>query len=179
MKKILGITNILLLAFLVSVAGCSSNQGQSTSENSSQPVSTETPVSYEISSSHFVKNTYKGETNPSYLLIRSYSSFESLFGVAMTMNTDKSKLITAEKMKDKFVFSIIYQGNDIHEFGIEKIVLKNSQLRVHYTSQVTQRNVSWTGNFHITLLVQNCNFTSILLFENGKPLNDAKIKGYD
>ena len=106
MKKILGIATILL-ASVVSIASCSSNQGLSTSENSSQPASTETPVSYEISSSHFVKNTYKGETNPSYLLIRSYSSFESLFGVAMTMNTDKSKLVTAEKMKDKFIFHFL------------------------------------------------------------------------
>ena len=178
MKKILGIATTLL-AFLVIIAGCSSNQGPSASENSSQPASTETPVSYEISSSHFVKNTYKGETNPSYLLIRSYSSFESLFGIAMTMNTDKSKLITAEKMKNKFIFSIIYQGNDVYKFGIEKITLKNKQLQVHYTSEVTEKNASWTGNFHITLLVQNCDFSSILLFENGEPLNDAKMKEYD
>jgi len=146
----------------VSVTGCNSNA-----------------VSYEISSYHFVKNTYKGETNPSYLLIRSYASFESLFGIAMTMNADKSKLITEEKMKDKFVFSIIYQGNDVHKFGIEKITLKNDELQVHYTSEVTESNASWTGNFHITLLIQNCKFGSILLFENGKPLNDAKIKEYD
>ena len=178
MKKILGIATILLI-FLVSIVGCSSNQGPSTSENSTRPASTEIPVSYEISSSHFVKTTYKGETNPSYLLIRSYSSFESLFGVAMTMNADKSKLITAEKMKDKFVFSIICHGNDVYEFGIEKITLKNKQLQVRYSSEVTEKNASWTGNFHITLLVQNCDFSSILLFENGKPLNDAKIKEYD
>ncbi len=97
----------------------------------------------------------------------------------MTMNADKSKLITAEKMKDKFIFSIIREVNDVYEFGIENITLKNKQLEVHYTSMVTQKNTSWTGNFHITLLVQNCDFSSILLFENGKPLNDAKIKEYD
>ncbi len=178
MKKIFCFATILL-AFLVSLAGCSSSQGPSPSGNSSQPASTGTPVSFEIASPYFVKNTYKGETNPSYLLVRSYSSFDSLFGVAMTMNADKSKLVTAEKMKDNFVFSIIYQGNDVYKFGIDKVTLNNNQLQVYYTSEVTEKNASSTGNFHITILVQNSNFSSILPFENGKPLTDAKIKTYD
>jgi hypothetical protein len=133
-------------------------------------------VNFTISSNHFVKNIYSGTTNPSYLIIRSYSSFDSLFGVAAVMGMDKSKLINEEKMKSGFVLSIIYQGNDIHKFDIEKVTLKNKQLQVYYTSQVTEPNATWTCNCHVTTLIENCEFDSILLFENGHPLPNASIK---
>jgi hypothetical protein len=125
---------------------------------------------------HFVKNPYKGETNPSYLVIRSYPSFDKLFGVGGVMGMDNTKLITEEKMKTGFVLSIIYQGNNIHKFNIDKITLKGSQLQVYYTSEVTAPNASWTCNCHVTALVDNCKYDSILLIENGKPLTDAVIK---
>ena len=136
----------------------------------------EESVNFMVSSDHFVKNFYSGDTNPSYLLIRSYSSFDSLFGVSATWNMDSSKLITEEKMEDGFVLSIIYQGNDIHEFDIDKITLKENQLKVYYTSEVTTPNATWECNCHVTTLIKNCDFTSILLFENGNFLPNAFIK---
>ena len=139
------------------------------------PTTTES-VGFMISSYHFVKNFYSGETNPSYLIIRSYSSFDSLFGVAAIGGMDRSKLITEEKMKEGFVLSIIYQGNDIHKFDVEEITLKDNELRVYYTSEVTQPNASWTCNCHVTTLIDNCEFSSILLFENGDFLPNALIK---
>ncbi len=139
-----------------------------------QSIDTES-VNFMISSYHFVTNSYSGETNPSYLLIRSYSMFDSLFGVGAVWGMDTSRLITEEKMEDGFVFSIIYQGNDIHEFDIERIALKNNQLLVYYTSEVTQPNASWTCNCHVTALIKNCEFSSILLFENGNFLPNAWI----
>jgi hypothetical protein len=166
MKSILGILIILLLASTISCGGTPSTTGNGAEQN----------VSFTISSYQFVKNTYKGETNPSYLVIRSYASFDLLFGVGAVMGMDKSKLITEEKMKNGFVLSIIYQGNDIHKFGIEKITLKDKQLHVYYTSEVTEPNASWTCNCHVTALIENCKFDSILLFENGHPLPDALIK---
>lgn len=169
MKSILGILIILLLAFTIS-CGSSPPTTEGVHEEN---------VNFMISSHHFVKNTYQGETNPSYLIIRSYSSFDSLFGVAAVMRMDTSKLITEEKMKNGFVLSIIYQGNDIHEFNIEKIALKNNQLQVYYTSEVTEPNASWSCNCHITALIENCEFDSILLFDNGHPLPDTLIKGLD
>jgi hypothetical protein len=102
--------------------------------------------------------------------------FDSLFGVAAVWGMDTSRLITEEKMEDGFVFSIIYQGNDIHEFDIERIALKDNQLLVYYTSEVTQPNASWTCNCHVTVLIKNCEFSSILLFENRNFLPNALIK---
>jgi len=166
MKSILGILIILLLAFTIS---CGSSP--STTENVA-----EENVSFMISSHHFVNNPYSAETNPSYLLIRSYPSFDSLFGVAATMGMDNSKLITEEKMKNGFVLSIIYQGRCTHKFDIEKIILKNNQLQVYYTSQVAMPDASFDCNAHVTALIENCEFDSILLFENGHPLPDALIK---
>ncbi len=166
MKSILG---ILVAVFVFSTISCGSPQptaGAGTEQN----------INFMVSSNQFVKNTYKGETNPSYLVIRSYPAFDSLFGVAAVMGMDKSKLITEEKMKNGFVLSIIYQGNNIHQFGIEKITLKNRQLQVYYTSKVTEPNASWTCNCHVTALIENCKFDSILLFENGQPLPNALIK---
>jgi len=166
MKAISGILIILLLALVIS-CGSSPSTTESVAEEN---------VSFMIISHHFVNNPYSGETNPSYLIIRSYSSFDSLFGVAPVMGMDTSKLITEEKMKSRFVLSIIYQGNDIHKFGIEKITLKNNQLQVYYTSEVTTPNASWGCNCHVTALIENCEFDSILLFENGHPLPDALVK---
>lgn len=164
MKAILGILAILLLT-----VSCTS-----------QPASTgnapEQKIGFMVSQYHFVNNTYKGETNPSYLLIRSYPAFKSQFGTGAVMGMDNSKLITEERMKNGFVFSIIYQGNNIHEFKMEKVVLNGSQLQIHYTSKVTQPNASWTCNCHVTALIDNCKFESILLYENGQPVPNAVIK---
>lgn len=166
MKSILGILIVLLLATAISCGNSPSTTGGASEKN----------VSFMISSYQFVKNSYSGETNPSYLVIRGYPAFDSLFGVGAVMGMDKSKLITEEGMKKGFVLSIIYQGNNIHKFNIEKITLKNKQLQVYYTSEVTEPNASWTCNCNVTALVDNCEFDSILLYENGRPLPDAVIK---
>jgi len=166
MKSILVIFIILFMALTISCANPPSTTEVAAGEN----------VNFMISSYNFVKNTYSGETNPSYLLIRSYPAFDSIFGVGAVMGMDASKLITEEKMKSGFVLSIIYQGNDIHKFNIEKITLQNKQLQVYYTSVVTTPNASWTCNCNVTALIDNCKFDSILLFENGHPLPDALIK---
>ena len=79
-------------------------------------------------------------------------------------------------MEDGFVLSIIYQGNDIHEFDIEKIILEDNQLEVYYTSEVTIPNATWECNCHVTTLIENCEFSSILLFENGNFLPNVLIK---
>jgi hypothetical protein len=166
MKTILSMSIILLLALTISCGVSSSPTGSVA----------ETNVNFMISSYHFVKNSYTGETNPSYLVIRSYSAFDSLFGIGAVMGMDTSKLITEEKMKSGFVVSVIYQGNNIHDFDIEKITLKERQLQVYYTSEVTEPNASWTCNCNVTALVDNCEFDSILFIENGNPLPDALIK---
>ena len=157
---------LMLLVLAVACAGPAAPAGNSTEQK----------IGFMVSQHQFVKNTYKGETNPSYLLIRSYPAFESQFGVAAVMNMDRTKLITEEKMKNGFVLSIIYQGNNIHEFKIEKVILKGSQLQVYYTSKVTEPNATWTCNCNVTALIDNCKFDSILLYENGQPLPNAKVK---
>ncbi len=166
MKSNLGI--LIILSVILTISCNVSHNGNDSQDGES--------VNFMISSYHFVTNSYSGETNPSYLLIRSYSMFDSLFGVAAVWGMDTSRLITEEKMEDGFVFSIIYQGNDIHEFDIERIALKDNQLLVYYTSEVTQPNASWTCNCHVTVLIKNCEFSSILLFENGNFLPNALIK---
>ena len=166
MKSFLGILVFLPLILTISCGGL-----PATTENVH-----EGSVNFMISSYHFVKNFYSGETNPSFLIIRNYSSFDSLFGIAAVMGMDTSKLITEEKMKEGFVLSIIYQGNDIHEFDIERITLKDNQLRVYYTSEVTEPNASWKCNCHVTALIGNCEFSSILLYKNGNFLPNALIK---
>ena len=158
---------VLFLSIFVVFCGCSDSSGNSAGE---------VKVDFQVVTPYFVKNTYTGETNPSYLLIRSYSSFDSVFGVAMTANVDISKLITEEKMKNGFVLSVIYQGNNIHAFRMEHITLTNGQLRVYYTSEVTEPNASWRCNCHVTVLIDKCEFDSILLFENGNQLPNPSIK---
>jgi hypothetical protein len=166
MKSVLRILSLLLLASTIACSNSPSAKEGAAAQN----------VNFRISSNHFVKNTYKGETNPSYLVIRDYASFDSLFGIAAVMGMDSSKLIKEEDMKNRFVLSIIYQGNDIHEFSIEKITLKDRQLQVYYSSRVTTPNASWTCNCHVTALIENCDFSSILLFENGQPVSSAVVK---
>ena len=165
--KSIGLGSVLFLSIFVLFCGCSDSSGNTVDE---------VKVGFQVTNSYFVKNTYTGETNPSYLLIRSYPSFNSVFGVAMTGNVDISKLITEEKMKNGFVLSVIYQGNNIHAFRIENITLTNGQLRVYYTSEVTEPNASWQCNCHVTVLIDNFDFSSILLFENGNQVPNPSIK---
>jgi predicted secreted protein len=127
-------------------------------------------VPFRVSDYHFVKGTYHGVTNPSYLLIRSLASFQSVFSVGYVPGMDMSKLITGADMQNGFVLSIIYQGNDIRKFGIDDIVLKDGQLRVFYTSEVTNPGASYQCNCHITVLIANRIFGPVRLFENGHEL---------
>lgn len=173
MRSILSILIIPLLALIIS---CTGTPAATTSAPPATTSFAEENTHFVKSSNHFVRNSYEGETNPSYLLIQSYPSFNSVYGVGAVMGMDASKLITEDKMKDAFVLSIIYQGNNITAFDIEKITLKGSQLEVYYTSKVVNPNATWTCNCHVTVLIDNCKFDSILLYENGKPLPDAVIK---
>ena len=166
MKSILGV--LIILSVILPISCNVSHNGNDSQDGES--------VNFMISSYHFVTNSYSGETNPSYLLIRSYSSFDSLFGFAAVWGMDSSRIITEEKMEYGFVLSIIYEGNDIHEFDIEKVTLKDNRLLVYYTSEVTTPNAGWECNCHVTALINNCEFTSILLFENGNLLPNAFIK---
>jgi len=165
MKSIPGILIVLLLALTISCVNSPSAKESVAEEN----------VSFMKSSHHFVNNPYSPETNPSYLLIRSYPVFAANFGIAAVMGMETSTLITEEKMKNRFVLSIIHQGRDFRKLNIEKITLKNKQLQVYYTSEVTIPNVGGV-NCHVTVVVDNCDFDSILFFENGRPLPDAVIK---
>jgi hypothetical protein len=159
--------SVILLLIVVLFCSCSHSSGSNIDEEN---------VGFQVTDSYFVKNTYIGETNPSYLIIRSYSSFDSVFGVAVVGKADTSKMITEEKMKNGFVLSIIYQGNDIHKYTIDKIILKNGQLQVYYASEVIVPNATWTCNCHVTALIDNSDFNSILFFENGNQLPHASIK---
>jgi len=166
MKPILHTLIILLLVLTISCAYTPSAKESMAEEN----------VSFMKSSHHFVSNKYEGETNPSYLIIRNYHTFASLFGIAAVMGMSDSNLITEEKMKNRFVLSIIQHGRDFRKLNIEKITLQNKQLKVYYTSEVTMPDTTAYFNCHVTVLVDNCNFESVLIFENGRPKPDAIIK---
>jgi hypothetical protein len=162
-----GLRSVIVPLIVILLCSCSDSSGNGVNEST---------VGFQVTSSYFVKNTYAGETNPSYLLIRSYSSFDSVFGVAVVGTVDPSKMITEDKMKNGFILSVIYKGNNIHKFNIDNVILKNGQLQVNYTSEVTEPNATWTCNCHVTVLIDKCNFDSILLFENGNALPHAPIK---
>lgn len=161
--------SIILLFSVVLFCGCSSSSGNNAGEQN---------IGFQATDYYFVKNTYTAETNPSYLVMHSYSSFDSVFGVGAVMNMDRSKLVTEEKMKNAFAISIIYQGNDIHKFSVDRVVLKNGQLQVHYTSEITSPNASWRCNCHVTVLIDQCDFNSILFFENGNQVPNPLIKEF-
>jgi hypothetical protein len=165
MKTALGIGILLLSSMAFSCINTGSPPATGGEKN----------VNFMTTSGHFVKNNYVGETNPSYLVIKDYPAFDALFGVGMVMGMSTSQLITADKMKNGFVVSIIYQGNDIHKFTVEKVALKDGQLQVYYTSKVTEPNATWTCNCNVTILVDNCAFDAVKFFENGRPVPDAVV----
>ena len=70
-------------------------------------------------------------------------------------------------MENGFVLSIIYQGYDVVSLGIEKVVLQNGKLIVCYAQAVKMSGVTFTGNYHLALLVDDCDFESVMLFEDG------------
>jgi hypothetical protein len=168
MKFILGVLIILLLALTIS---CGS------SPSTIESVDGENVNFMQLSTHYFVSTKYSGETNPSYLIIRSYPVFDSLFGIAVAMGTEDFPVITEDKIKSGFILSIIYQVKDYYKLDIEKITLKNNQLQVYYTSEMTIANVGGV-NCHVTALVENCEFDSVLFFENGHLLPDASVKEF-
>ena len=72
-------------------------------------------VNFMVSSDYFVKNFYSGDTNPSYLFIRSYSSFDSLFGVGVTWDTDYS---TFKFWNLEFVSCFEFRASDLTWAGL-------------------------------------------------------------
>ena len=162
------------LAVILALSACDT----STPADVSYPVDFDRGIelSCMVSNGHFVNNWYEGATNPSCLLIEDYECFESYFSVGWVQGMDESRLITEERMEDGFVLSVIYQGYDVVSLDIEKVVLHDGKLIVCYKREVTMSGVSFTGNYHLTLLIGDCDFDSVMLFENGRRLTDVRIK---
>lgn len=162
------------LAVILALSACDT----STPTDVSYPVDFERGIelSCMVSEGHFVNGTYEGATNPSCLLIWDYECFDSYFSIGWVQGMDESKLITDERMEDRFVLSIIYQGDDVISLGIEKVVLLDGKLIVCYTQEVTMSDVSFMGNYHLTLLIDDCDFESVMLFENGRRVTDIRVK---
>lgn len=136
-------------------------------------------VSFMVSEGHFVNGWYEGVTNPSCLVFRDYECFDTYFSIGWYMGLDESKLITEEGMEDGFVLSVIYQGNDIPKLGIEKVLLHNGKLIVYYTHEVVMADASFTANMHLTMLIDDCDFEAVMLFENGSRITHASITEVD
>ena len=132
-------------------------------------------VSYMLSEGHFVENWYTAETNPICLIFRDYDCFDEYFSIAWIQGMDGSKLITGEKMEGGFVLSIIYQGRDVSRLGIERIGLREGTLIVDYGREILMEGASFTGNYHVTVLIDDCAFDSVMLYENGKRVMHASI----
>lgn len=132
-------------------------------------------VSYMVSEGYFVNGWYEGVTNPSCLVFQDYECFDTYFSIGWYMGLDELKLITEEGMEDGFVLSVIYQGNDIPKLGIEKVALHNGKLIVYYTHEVVIADASFTANMHLTLLIDDCDFDSVILFENGRRVADIPV----
>jgi len=130
---------------------------------------------YMVSDGHFVNNWYEGATNPSCLIFRDYECFDRYFSVGWYIGLDEAKLITEERMEGRFVLSIIYQGCDVVRLGIEKVLLHKGKLIVCYAREVTLSDVPFTGNYHLTLLIDDCRFDSVELYENGKRVVNVSI----
>ena len=125
-------------------------------------------IPYMVSEGHFVNNPFEAITYPTCLVIREYECFEAVFSIAWVQGLDESKLITEEGMEKGFVLSIIYKGYDSVSLGIEKVVLHNGELIVLFTKELRMSGTSFTGNYHLTLLIDDCDFDSVALFENGR-----------
>lgn len=141
------------------------------------PAGAEQPgdLSFQVLSHYFVKNTYAGKTNPSYLLVYDYPSFDALLGLAAVMSADPVPSIDETTMKDRFVVSVVYQGRDIRRYTLDNIILENQALKIYYRSAITQENAAWTCNCHLTVLVAKCRFDRVEFFENGRPCSDATV----
>ena len=172
MKPAPGIFIALLTALAISCAG-PPPAGEGIVKGTAGVAQTE--VNFLKSSHHFVKNPYSPAANPSYFIMRNYPVFAANFGVAAVMGMDTATLITEEKMKNRFVLSIVHQGRDFRKMDIEKITLANRQLQVYYTSEVTMRDVGEV-NCHVTVLVDDCGFDSVLFYENGRYLPGAAAR---
>jgi len=95
------------------------------------------------------------------------------------VHLDESKLITEERMENGFVLSIIYQGYDVVALGIDRILLHKGKLIVRYTKEARMSGASFTGNYHLTLLIDDCGFDSVTLFENGGRIMHASVTEVD
>ena len=167
------ILRYISLAAVLALSACDT----STPTDVSYPIDFDLGIeqSYMIPDGYFVNCWYEGATNPSCLTFRDYDCFDKYFTIGWYMGLDESKLITEEKMEDGFVLSVICQGNDIPALGIEKVVLHNGKLIVCYTREVGIEDANFTANMHLTLLIDNCDFDSVILFENGRRAADVSV----
>jgi hypothetical protein len=165
------------IAAILALSGC----GESNPADTSYPADFDrgTEQAYVLSDGYFIGNWYVAETNPSCLVFRDYDCFDAYFSIGWYMGLDESKLITEEGMEDGFVLSVIYQGNDIPKLGIEKVALHNGKLIVYYTHEVVMADASFTANMHLTVLIDDCDFDSVILFENGSRITHASITEVD
>jgi hypothetical protein len=163
----------ICLAAILALSACNVSDPSETNYSSDFSRGVEQP--YMVSDGYFIGNWYEGDTNPSCLIFRDFACFDTYFTIGWYMGLDESKLITEERMKGGFVISVIYKGYDVTKLGIERVILHNGRLIVYYTREVIIENATFTGGYHLTMLVDDCVFDSVILFENGSRLEHVPV----
>jgi len=127
---------------------------------------------------YFLDSTYAITHTPTFFVIRSYDSFDSLFKWAATVNQDTSQIIHPNEMQSDFVIDVLIQGTFSLDIVVNRISMSSGILIVYYAKSVPVPHPSWTANNHAIVLVSNCNFSYIRFCENGQLLNNAFVESH-
>ncbi len=157
----------LVRMFLCLIAGISFYSCSSTG-----PSEGEVNISFKQNTGHYFISSqypYMQTHIPTFLIIRNYAAFDSLYGWA-GIDQDTSGIIHASDLQQNFLLDIVYYGNYSVQITVQQITLNSKVLTVNYTSTTTARDLSYYLKNHSLNLVSTCAFDSVRFIRDGIPI---------
>ena len=129
-------------------------------------------LKFEVYSGYFVSNKYEPNKTRSFVVAKSQTHFDQVFGVAFVLG-DKSHRLEENELKSKTVIAAIRRGKSLCDFKVNSITNNDGVLEVKYTAKMQKES---TASFASPLIISvpKGNYKAIHFIENGKVLKQIK-----
>jgi hypothetical protein len=162
--RILALTFILLAgAFAISMFAAAVGESQA-----ARPVSSDTYDGY------FVSNKFENREPMSFVVLKSQTAFDTVFGIAMVMG-DRSHRLPSGVFDQNLVVSAIHRGKAFVGYDVDKVELDGKALVIRYRANSTPSE-STEYVCPLILSVARGDYNAVRFVENGREIRVVPIQ---
>ncbi len=116
---------------------------------------------------YFVNNTVTLTPPTDFLVLHNKTEFDLTFSPF-----PPPSVATQFDMTNRFVLSIIKNGNTTWALDVQSVTLDSAILKVYYSASKLADNLTWTSWLPLNILLDTVSYTKIQFFENGNCIKE-------